>query len=94
MSRWQYSTYLNDGRPLVTPFYRGWDTKRPSSFPWKKGDLDCPTPLGRARLYYSQGWTAIVLWEGSSYFADRILTFDAMIDLSEIHFKVQREYDA
>jgi hypothetical protein len=90
MSRWQYSTYLNDGKPIPTPFYRGWEGKRPSSFPWKQGDLNVPTPLGFARLYYSQGWTAVILWDSSAYFADRILTFDEMIELSEVHIKVLR----
>ncbi len=73
-------------RPLC---FCGWpDDPRPFSFTFKSSD-ELQSPLGyrSARLYYRNGWTGVVLWNGEVYFAEQILTFDAMIELLRARFK-------
>jgi hypothetical protein len=72
-----------------------------STFRFKEilADLETPAAIGYARLYYKCGWTGVILWDGSSYFADGIFTFSEMIDLVKtrynrrFEFEVEREYD-
>lgn len=73
-------------RPLV---YEGWVDldKRPSTFKWEQMDFPIEDPpKGTARLYYRIGWTALVVWNGTIYFADEILGFESMIDLARERF--------
>lgn len=62
-------------------------------------DLETPSAIGYGRLYYKTGWTGVILWDGSSYFADGIFTFSEMIELVKtrygrrFEFEVEREYE-
>lgn len=59
-------------------------------------DFQAPEVHGTARMYYRNGWTALVFWNSRMYFVDRILTFDAMIELMAVRFGgdfvVNRDY--
>ena len=82
--------------------YRGSDEDKltVSSFQFKADldDLETPSALGSGRLYYKNGWTGVILWDGESYFADGIYCFDEMIDLVRTRyrknwgFEIHREY--
>jgi hypothetical protein len=72
-----------------------------SSFRFKDilADLETPAAIGYGRLYYQSGWTGVILWDGSSYFADGIFTFSEMIEListrysRQFEFEIEREYE-
>ena len=92
---------LGSSRPLIYRGFAGAD-RRPSSFPWKGDDFQImilQMKRGTVRLDYRAGWTALVFWNAEVYFADEILTFDAMIDLiasrfefGAFNFPVRRDY--
>lgn len=70
---------------------------RPSSFPFADIEFMHPSQHHTAFLHYLNGWTALVFWNTDTYFADEILTFDAMIELLRERFNVKgsfvREFD-
>lgn len=74
--------------------------ERPSSFPFHSMTIDPGGRLGKARIYYRLGWTAVVFWNSQTFFAEQILTFDGMIDLIRERFPekfflqapIEREY--
>lgn len=72
-------------RPLC---FCGWpnEADRPSYFSFKFPDEMSRPPHATARLYYRNGWTGVILWNGEIYFAEQILTFDAMIELARSRF--------
>ncbi len=82
--------------------YRGNDEEpRVTTFRFKEDQVDLITPaaLGSARLYYHEGWTGIIFWDSSSYFADGVYTFEEMVELVSVRFgrrfqfAIDREYD-
>lgn len=95
--QWERGDF-SDLRPLCFDGFPV-DRVRPSSFEFQSLPilfLSARPASGKARIYYRNGWTGIVLWNGQVYFAEQILTFDAMIELVRSRFNVQdpieREY--
>lgn len=76
------------------------DARRPSSFPFKTMTILPGGRVGRARMYYRLGWTAIVFWNSQVFFVEEIRTFDGMMDLIRERFPekfflqapIEREY--
>jgi hypothetical protein len=79
----------NDEEPKVATF----------RFKDNQADLITPAAIGSARLYYKCGWSGVIFWDGSAYFADGIYTFSEMIELVSVRygrrfeFEIEREYD-
>lgn len=71
------------------------EEERVSTFRFKEilADLITPAAIGYGRLYYQSGWTGVILWDGSSYFADGIYTFDEMIELVQVRYGRQFEFE-
>jgi hypothetical protein len=77
------------------------DEPKVSTFQFKDSLVDLVTPaaIGGARLYYKNGWSGVIFWDGSAYFADGIYTFSEMIDFVSVRygrrfeFEIEREYD-
>ena len=96
--RWELGEFSE-----VRPFcFCGWPEIRPSSFSFQALDeIQRPPQHGTARLYYRNGWTGVVLWNGELYFAEQILTFDDMIELARSRFRdnwnlqepIRRDYE-
>ena len=72
-------------RPLL---FAGWDdlAQRPSTFRWEPIDFQPPKVANAGKLYYRNGWTAVIFWNHGIYFADEILTFEDMLNLIEERF--------
>jgi hypothetical protein len=79
----------NDEEPKVATF----------RFKDNRADLVTPAAIGSARLYYKNGWSGVIFWDESAYFADGIYTFSEMIELvsarygRQFEFEIEREYD-
>lgn len=78
----------------VPRMYQDWGEmeRRVTMFPWKEGEITCPSSVGYARICWKMSWTALALWDGSIYFADTIILFDEMMEL--IRKRFEREWPA
>lgn len=82
--KWENGDFSSP-RPLC---FCGWPTakERPHTFNFDRVDFCWPREQLTARLYYRVGWTALVFWNGHTYFADEILTFEGMLELVRARF--------
>ena len=62
------------------------DVERPATFKWEPMDFDAPKVARKARLYYRVGWSALLFWTGEIFFAEEILSFDALLELLRSRF--------
>jgi hypothetical protein len=90
-----------DGEPQPRMYQANDEEPKVSTFQFKDSLVDLVTPaaIGSARLYYKNGWTGIIFWDSSAYFADGVYTFSEMIELvmarygRQFEFEIEREYE-
>jgi hypothetical protein len=94
--RWEDGDF-SEPRPLC---FAGWPALSPASFTFRYQDELRRPSHGHATLYYRNGWTGLILWNGNLYFCEQILTFNAMLELIRSRFRehpilsepIRREY--